>query len=97
MKTTFVLAVLAGTIGIMAVCDDAPEATAPERIRAIKAYYVSEPAGGDFRRVSGTITAANTSALSFAISGKVATVAVKQGDRVKTGQVSRLSIPNGST
>lgn len=87
MKTTFVLAVLAGTIGILAACDDAPEATAPERIRAIKAYYVSEPAGGDFRRVSGTITAANTSALSFAVSGKVATVAVKPGDRVKTGQV----------
>lgn len=87
MKTTFGLAVLAGTLGILAACDSEPEATAPERIRAIKAYYVSEPAGGDVRRLSGTIVAADTSALSFSVSGKVATVAVKQGDRVKTGQV----------
>lgn len=87
MKKTFGLAVLAGTLGILAACDNEPEATAPERIRAIKAYYVSEPAGGDVRRMSGTIVAADTSALSFAVSGKVATVKVNQGERVKAGQV----------
>jgi multidrug efflux pump subunit AcrA (membrane-fusion protein) len=37
--------------------------------------------------VSGTIVAADTPALTFSVSGKVATAAVKQGDRVKTGQV----------
>lgn len=58
-----------------------------ERIRAIKPYYVSEPAGSDVRRYSGTIAAANTSALSFAVSGTVATVEVNQGDRVSEGQV----------
>jgi hypothetical protein len=41
MKKTFGLALLAGTVGILAACDSEPEATAPERIRAIKAYYVS--------------------------------------------------------
>lgn len=81
------LALIAGALGTLAACDSEPEATAPERIRAIKPYYVSEPAGGEVRRLSGTITAANTSALSFAVPGKVATVRVTQGARVKAGQV----------
>lgn len=81
------LALIAGALGTLAACDSEPEATAPERIRAIKPYYVSEPAGGEVRRLSGTITAANTSALSFAVPGKVATVRVTQGARVKVGQV----------
>ena len=57
-----------------------------ERIRAIKPYFVVEPAGGDVRRYSGTITAANTSALSFAVSGTVQKVEVNKGDRVVNGQ-----------
>ena len=81
------LALIAGALGTLTACDSEPEATAPERIRAIKPYYVSEPAGGEVRRLSGTITAANTSALSFAVPGKVATVRVTQGARVKAGQV----------
>lgn len=67
-------------------CDEAPPEQA-ERIRAIKPYYVVEPAGGDVRRYSGTIVASNTSALSFADSGTVQTVEVNQGDRVVEGQV----------
>ena len=57
-----------------------------ERIRAIKPYYVSEPAGGAVHRYSGTIAAASTSSLSFAVSGTVQKVRVKQGQRVKKGQ-----------
>lgn len=74
-------------LGVLAGCDSEPERDAAERIRAIKPYYVSEPAGGDVRRYSGTIAPSDTSALSFALSGTVATVAVKQGERVAAGQV----------
>ena len=58
-----------------------------ERIRAIKPFYVSEPAGGDVRRYSGTIAASDTSTLSFAVSGTVQSIRVNQGDRVQKGQV----------
>jgi hypothetical protein len=83
MIRTLGLVLATGAFGVLAACDGEPEAVAPERIRSIKPYYVSEPAGGEIRRLSGKITAANTSALSFAVSGKVATVLVKQGARVK--------------
>ena len=58
-----------------------------ERIRAIKPFYVSEPAGGDVHQYSGTIAASDTSSLSFAVSGTVQTVSASQGERVKKGQV----------
>ena len=70
---------------LLLACEEAPVAKT-ERVRAIKPYYVVEPAGGDVRRYSGTIKAANTSALSFAVAGTVRSVAVKQGDKVVKGQ-----------
>ncbi len=70
----------------LTACEDEAHETV-ERIRAIKPYYVVEPAGGDVRRYSGTIVAANTSALSFAVSGTVQTVEVSKGDRVDEGQL----------
>ena len=72
--------------GVLAGCDEAPPDEV-ERVRAIKPYYVVEPAGGDLRRYSGSVIAANTSALSFAVSGTVQTVEVTKGERVLEGQV----------
>ena len=74
-------------LGVLAGCDSEPEQDAVERIRSIKPYYVHEPAGGDVRRYSGTIAASDTSALSFAVAGRVETVSVKRGERVVSGQV----------
>ena len=71
---------------LLAGCGEEPPQK-EERVRAIKPYYVIEPAGGDVRRFSGTIVAAETSALSFSFSGTVQTVEVKQGDRVVKSQV----------
>ena len=71
---------------LLVSCDEEPPQKV-ERIRAIKPYYVIEPAGGDVRRYSGTIVASNTSALSFAVSGTVQTVTVNKGDHVKKGQI----------
>ena len=75
------------TIGLLLSACEEPAPEKVERVRAIKPYYVSEPAGGDVRRYSGEITASNTSALSFAVSGTVQTVEINQGDRVVKGQV----------
>ncbi len=71
----------------LAACDRDAEEVTEERVRAIKPYFVVEPAGGDVRRYSGTIVAANTSALSFPVAGTVATVEANQGDRVSAGQL----------
>ena len=71
---------------LLTSCEE-PASKAEERVRAIKPYYVVEPAGGDVRRYSGSVVASNTSALSFAVSGTVKSVAVAQGDRVTKGQV----------
>ncbi|MGY8961441.1 MAG: efflux RND transporter periplasmic adaptor subunit [Alphaproteobacteria bacterium] len=80
-------ALLAAAAISIAACDDEAPIEKTERIRAIKPYYVVEPAGGDIRRYSGTVKASNTSALSFAVAGTVNTVTVRQGDRVVKGQV----------
>ncbi|MGI9504148.1 MAG: biotin/lipoyl-binding protein, partial [Geminicoccaceae bacterium] len=58
-----------------------------ERVRAIKPFTVAEPADGTIRRYPGEVRPAESSALSFAVAGTVATVDVNQGDRVTAGQV----------
>lgn len=80
------VAVLLGILPVLAGCEEGVPERA-ERVRAIKPYYVVEPAGGDVRRYSGSVVASDTSALSFAVSGTVRTVDVNQGDRVTKGQV----------
>ena len=71
---------------VTAGCTEEP-AEQVERVRAIKPYYVVEPASGNVRHYSGTISASHTSGLGFTVSGTVQTVKVKKGDRVIKGQV----------
>ena len=75
------------TVLMLSGCSDETVQQNPERVRTIKSYYVSEPAGADVRRFSGTVVAAGNSALSFAVAGTVKSVEVNQGDRVTQGQV----------
>jgi len=70
---------------LLTACDDTTPVV-EERVRAIKPYYVVEPASGRVRRYSGTVIAANTSSLSFAVAGTVAEVLVNAGDNVNKGQ-----------
>ncbi len=74
-------------LGLLAGCGEEPQGTTSERVRAIKPYYVIEPAGGDVRRYSGTIAASDTTSLSFAVSGTVATATVGKGESVTEGQI----------
>ena len=85
MRGTRLLAIV--ITAALTACGEAPSDPTPERVRAIKPYFVAEPAGGEIRRYSGTIAAANTSALSFAVTGTVQTVDVNAGDRVQQGQL----------
>lgn len=81
------------TTTVMSGCSDNSLQQNTGRVRAIKSYYVTEPAGADLRSFSGTIVAAGDSALSFAVSGTVQSVKVNQGDRVIEGQVLAMLDP----
>lgn len=74
-------------IGLSVAACEEEISEAPERIRAIKSFSVVEAAGGDVRRYSGTVAAAGSSALGFAVGGTVKTIAVNRGDRVTKGQI----------
>ncbi|MCI4662384.1 MAG: efflux RND transporter periplasmic adaptor subunit [Neomegalonema sp.] len=71
----------------LTACSEEDHPIVEERVRAIKPFTVTDAAGGDERRFTGSLVAANTSNLSFAKSGTVATVSVSQGDPVAAGQV----------
>jgi RND family efflux transporter MFP subunit len=87
MSPKFVPAlVLAGATLLLSACEEEAPPVA-ERVRAIKTFTVTEAAGGNVRRYSGTILAADRTSLSFAASGSVESVAVNQGDRVQAGQL----------
>jgi RND family efflux transporter MFP subunit len=70
----------------LAACEQKPPAV-PEQVRAIRAFTVTDVAGGQVRRFSGLIEASETSALSFQVGGNVREVRVNQGDTVRTQQV----------
>ncbi len=58
-----------------------------EQVRALKTITVSEPAAGQIRKFSGVVRATDSSNLSFEVGGKVETVNVDIGDRVRKGQL----------
>ena len=71
---------------LMSACSQ--EAPKPiERIRAIKTITVAEMTSGPVRKFSGVVDAVDSSPLAFEVSGNVAEVHVKVGDRMEKGQV----------
>jgi len=67
-------------------CSREPESRV-DVVPRVKFYTVNELAVGQSRRFSGKVVAAETSPLSFAVSGTVNEVFVAQGDAVAQGQV----------
>ena len=70
----------------LAGCDE-EEQEVKERIRAIKAFEVSERPGGSARNFSGTVQAVDSSELSFEVAGNVVTLTAEAGDDVEKGAV----------
>ncbi|MGD2151394.1 MAG: efflux RND transporter periplasmic adaptor subunit [Desulfobacterales bacterium] len=58
-----------------------------EQVRALKTITVSEPATGQIRKFSGIVRATDSSHLSFEVRGRVETVNVDIGDRVRKEQL----------
>ena len=71
---------------LMSACREAPPPPV-ERVRAIKTATVAEPTSGRIREFSGVVEAADSSSISFEVSGNVRDVRVDVGDKIKKGQV----------
>ncbi|MGB0694325.1 MAG: efflux RND transporter periplasmic adaptor subunit [Rhodospirillaceae bacterium] len=86
MRKIWSVALVLPVLGFLQACEE-PVEPPPERIRAIKSITVTEAVDGVQRVYAGQIAAAQTSPLSFAVSGTVETVSVEEGDAVRVGQV----------
>lgn len=64
-----------------------------EVVRAIKAFTVSEQPAVQIRKFPGQVAAVDSSGLSFEVGGRVESVAVDIGDRVKKDQVLAVLDP----
>jgi RND family efflux transporter MFP subunit len=80
-RTIWLLCIM---VALMA-CKEKPEIV--EEIRAIKTIAVKEHAAEQIRKLSGIVAAVDSSSLSFEVGGRVESVEVDIGDRVKKGQV----------
>jgi RND family efflux transporter MFP subunit len=85
MKVPGVLVGISLLLGLAACQEEPPPPV--ERIRAIKTYTVKGRASGRIRRFSGVVEAADSSSISFEVSGNVQKVRVDVGDKITKGQV----------
>ena len=70
----------------LSACKD--EATVTEKpIKAVKTITISEGAKANSRQISGVVKTSGESILSFRVGGRVGSVDVNIGDKVKKGQV----------
>jgi RND family efflux transporter MFP subunit len=74
-----------GTVLFSACAEEPPPAV--ETIRAVRTTTVLEPASGRVRRFSGLVEAADTSSISFEVTGIIQSMEVDVGDRVENGQL----------
>jgi len=71
---------------LLTACSEEP-APKVEVTPRVKYFVVGEQASGQSRRISGKVVAADTSPLSFSVSGTVEEVLVSRGDKVIQGQI----------
>ena len=71
---------------VISACREEPPPP-PKPIRAIKTITVSEQASGRIREFSGVVEAADSSSISFEVSGNVQEVRVDVGDKITKGQL----------
>ncbi len=83
------LLLLAVMFGVLLYLNGCGRETPPleEVTPRVKYFTVGEQATGQSRRISGRVMAADTSVLSFGVSGTIEDVLVKTGDAVSEGQV----------
>ena len=70
----------------VASCSE-PPAQQEQPVPRVKTFVIGEESQGQFRRISGKLIAADSSILSFAVSGTVEAVNVNEGQAISEGQI----------
>ncbi len=86
MTSFKLITVLALPLLFLSACKEEIKEVAPQ-IKAVKTIVVGEADGVNTRTLSGAVQAAQTSDLSFRVSGRVTGIKVNVGDTVKKGDV----------
>jgi len=84
MRSSFLVVGLSALL--LAGCGET-ETVQQTPVRAVKLFSVSEAAGGNTRKFSGTLEAADSANMSFPVAGTITEVKVDAGDSVKKGDV----------
>lgn len=86
LRTSLLCLVIASLFSLSA-CTKAPETAIEPVLRSVRVMDVSVSGVPHWREFPGVVKAAQQADLGFRVPGKLATILVKEGDRVKEGQV----------
>lgn len=74
-------------LAALSACGGPAEETPPPPVRPVKLFTVEGTGGDAIRRFPGAISASQRAELSFRVNGVLQEIPVKEGDKVKKGQV----------
>jgi multidrug efflux pump subunit AcrA (membrane-fusion protein) len=74
-------------LAALSACGGPPEESPPPPVRPVKLFTVEGAGGEALRRFPGAISASQRAELSFRVNGTLQEIPVKEGDKVKKGQV----------
>ena len=74
-------------LAVLSACGEAVEEAPPPPVRPVKLFTVEGTEGAALRRFPGAINASKRAELSFRVNGVLKEILVKEGDKVKKGQV----------
>jgi RND family efflux transporter MFP subunit len=77
----------ASLLAALSACGGPPEEPPPPPVRPVKLFTVEGTGDAAIRRFPGAISASQRAELSFRVNGVLQEIPVKEGDRVKKGQV----------
>jgi multidrug efflux pump subunit AcrA (membrane-fusion protein) len=79
-------------LAALSACGGPAEETPPPPVRPVKLFTVEGTGGAALRRFPGAISASQRAELSFRVNGTLQEIPVKEGDKVKKGQVLAQAI-----
>jgi len=87
MTVLRIAVLLVPVLAILSACGGPAEEPPPPPIRPVKLFTVEGAGGSALRRFPGAISASQRAELSFRVNGVLQEILVKEGDKVKQGQV----------
>ncbi len=80
-------AILLAAALALAGCREKEQAAAPEPIRPVKTFVIPAPESGGIRRFPARIESTRRAEVSFRVAGKIIELPIKEGERVKKGEL----------